>query len=138
MLYIVPFIVTLIFLSDKISVYFFKEVFMRLRPCHNPEIANLVHIVSDHCGGQYGFVSSHATNTFALAVFVGLLVKQKISWLLPTLVIWAAVVSYSRIYLGVHYPGDVICGAILGAIIGKFVFMMLSFINKKIDNKIGL
>ena len=138
MLYIAPFIGLLIFLSDKISVYFFKEVFMRLRPCHNPEIANLVHVVNDHCGGQFGFVSSHATNTFALAVFVGLLVKQKISWLLPVLVFWATVVSYSRIYLGVHYPGDVICGAILGTIIAKFVLMMLNFLNKKLDNKIGL
>ena len=111
---------------------------MRLRPCHNLEIANLVHIVNDHCGGQYGFVSSHATNTFALAVFVGLLVKQKVSWLSPALIVWAAIVSYSRIYLGVHYPGDVICGAILGAIIGKFVFMLLNFLNNKIENKIGL
>lgn len=138
MLYITPAIVALIFLSDKISVYFFKEVFMRLRPCHNPVIANLVHIVNNHCGGQFGFVSSHATNTFALAVFVGLLLKQKVSWLLPALVLWATIVSYSRIYLGVHYPGDVICGALLGTIIAKFVLMMLNFLNKKIGNKMGL
>tara|TARA_R110001592_G_scaffold246255_1_gene507945 strand:- start:4748 stop:5164 length:417 start_codon:yes stop_codon:yes gene_type:complete len=138
MLYIIPAIVALIFLSDKISVYFFKEVFMRLRPCHNPEIANLVHIVNDHCGGQFGFVSSHATNTFALAVFVGLLLKKQISWLLPILVFWAAVVSYSRVYLGVHYPGDIVGGALLGAIIAKLVFMLLNFLNNKLDKKIGL
>ena len=136
--YIIPFIVALIFLSDKISVYCFKEVFMRLRPCHNPEIANLVHIVNDHCGGEFGFVSSHATNTFALAIFVGLLLKKQISWVLPSLVVWAAIVSYSRIYLGVHYPGDVLCGALLGTVIAKIVFMLLNFLNNKLDNKIGL
>jgi undecaprenyl-diphosphatase len=138
MLYVIPFIALLILLSDKISVYCFKEVFMRLRPCHNPEITNLVHIVNNHCGGQFGFVSSHAANTFALAVFVGLVTRKKVSWLLPALVTWAAIISYSRIYLGVHYPGDIIGGAILGAVIAKFIFMMLNFLNGKLENKLDL
>lgn len=105
---------------------------MRLRPCHNPDIANLVHIVDGHCGGQFGFVSSHATNTFALAFFVGSLLKKHISWLLPLLLVWAGIVSYSRIYLGVHYPGDVLCGALLGVIIAKFVLVTFKYINQKI------
>lgn len=129
LLVLVPFITLLIITSDQFSVHFFKDVFLRLRPCHNPEIADLVHIVNNHCGGKYGFVSSHAANTFALAVFVGLVLKKHLKWLFPFLLIWAAVVSYSRIYLGVHYPGDILGGAALGAIIGFVMWKMLCFTN---------
>jgi len=135
LLLITPFIVLLIVMSDQTSVHLFKNVFMRLRPCHNPDISNLVHIVNDHCGGQYGFVSSHATNTFALAFFVGSILKKHMSWLLPSLLVWAAIVSYSRIYLGVHYPADVLCGALLGTIIAKFVLMLFNAVNNRIKTK---
>jgi len=135
LLLITPFIVLLIVMSDQTSVHLFKNVFMRLRPCHNPDISNLVHIVNDHCGGQYGFVSSHATNTFALAFFVGSILKKHMSWLLPSLLVWAAIVSYSRIYLGVHYPADVLCGALLGIIIAKFVLMLFNAVNNRIKTK---
>ncbi len=115
-------IITLIFialvvtLADQLSVHAFKEVFQRLRPCHNPALLDIVHIVKNKCGGQYGFVSSHAANTFAVAFFLWRLFKNKyFSWFI---FIWATVVSYSRIYLGVHYPFDVIGGATLGALIG--------------------
>jgi undecaprenyl-diphosphatase len=82
-LIIIPFALLLIIASDQISVHLFKDVFMRLRPCHNPIIADLVHVVNGHCGGQYGFVSSHAANTFALACFVGLVLKNHFKWMLP-------------------------------------------------------
>lgn len=134
-LYIFPIITLLILLSDQTSVHLFKNVFMRLRPCHNPDIANLVHVV-DGCGGQYGFVSSHATNTFALAVFIGVLFKKHYNWLLPSMLIWAAVVSYSRVYVGVHYPGDILGGAVLGVIIANLVLWLLRLIDKKLKNKI--
>src|SRR5690606_23087821 len=75
---IFPAAILLILLSDQISVHLFKNIFMRLRPCHNPELASLVHVV-DGCGGQFGFVSSHAANTFALAVFIGGLLKKQMS-----------------------------------------------------------
>lgn len=130
-----PFVAMVILLSDQISVQLFKEVFMRLRPCHNPEIKDLVHTV-DGCGGLYGFVSSHASNTFALALFVGLILKKHVPKLLPILVCWAAIVSYSRIYVGVHYPADIIGGAILGLVIAFTVWKVLLYINQYFNLKL--
>src|SRR5690606_33867094 len=115
-------------LADQISVQLFKNVFERLRPCHNPDINEMVHIVNNKCGGQFGFVSSHATNTFAIATFLGLLLKgAKKKTTLVLLLIWATIVSYSRIYLGVHYPLDVLCGGILGVGIGYFVYRLSKY-----------
>jgi undecaprenyl-diphosphatase len=108
----------LISLSDMTSVYGFKEVFQRLRPCHDPVVGPQVHLVNDECGGMFSFVSSHAANTFALCFFLICILGKKIKWLTATMIIWASVVSYTRIYLGVHYPFDVFCGAILGTGIG--------------------
>ena len=125
----VGFLILLITLSDQISYHFFKESIQRLRPCHNPMISDIVHLVKNHCGGKYGFVSSHASNSFALAIFTILFFKNR-NYLIFIL-IWATVVSYSRIYLGVHYPGDVICGAVLGSLLGIIVYYLyFRFMNK--------
>ena len=113
-------IALLITMADQSSVHLFKNVFERLRPCHCEQIRNSIHIVNNHCGGQFGFVSSHATNTFALAIFMSLFFKNKVVSLL--LIIWAIIVAYSRIYLGVHYFGDVLGGAILGGVIAVLVY----------------
>ena len=125
------FIVILVFLSDKSSVYLFKNVFERLRPCHNPEIAHLMHLVNGRCGGQFGFVSSHATNVFALATFLFFEMRQKYAWI-AWLFLWAALVSYSRVYLGVHYLGDIICGALWGSFVGYIVFRLERFTTDRV------
>jgi len=128
-LLILFFIIIGITLSDRGSVLLFKDVFQRLRPCHEPALEGLVHIVRDRCGGMYGFVSSHATNCFYAAVISGLFVRKR--WFSISMICWAAIVSYSRIYLGVHYPGDIICGAALGTFIGWGVFKLYEITEAK-------
>lgn len=115
--------------TDQISAGLFKNGFQRLRPCHTPELQNYIHLVGK-CGGQYGFISSHAANTFGVAVFLSFLFSKR--WVTYSLLVWAAFVSYSRIYLGVHFPGDVICGAIVGAGIGISLWLPANYlINRK-------
>ena len=135
-LYVGIFIGLLFLIGDQVSVKLFKDVFERLRPCHNPQIADLVHTLYGHCGGQFGFVSSHATNGFALAVFSGLILKSRYRYILPLMLFWAALVSYSRVYVGVHYPGDILGGAILGTIVGILVFWLMKKANIKFNLKI--
>jgi len=117
------FLVLTYILTDQTSVHLFKEVFMRLRPCHEPTLLGEGRLVANRCGGQFGFVSSHAANSFGLAVFSVLLFRK--NWLTITLLAWAALISYSRIYLGVHYPGDILGGMVLGAIAGGLVFKLI-------------
>lgn len=117
-------------LSDQISVLI-KNSVHRLRPSQDPSLTGLVHLVKNYHGGLYGFVSSHAANTFAFAALAASILKNK--WGTLSLFVWATVVSYSRIYLGVHYPGDVICGAIVGLIVGYgLYFGFKSILDKNI------
>lgn len=122
----------LILLSDQISVHAFKNVFHRLRPCHNLLLQSKIHLLNGYCGGAYGFVSSHAANTFALAMFLSLFFRGKINYFGTLIFGWAALVAYSRIYSGVHYPADVTIGAIVGMGIGIVVFKIYSFSQTKI------
>ncbi|MGD9992891.1 MAG: phosphatase PAP2 family protein [Salinivirgaceae bacterium] len=115
-------IVLLILVADQTSVKLFKEVFQRYRPCHNLELQAFIHLVENHCGGKYGFVSSHAANSFALAGFISLFFNNK--HLSVGIILWAALVSYSRIYLGVHYPADVFAGGLLGLFLAVLVFYL--------------
>lgn len=103
-------------LTDQISVYAFKEVFQRLRPCHQEDLVQWLRVV-DGCGGQYGFVSSHAANTAGVAAFLYRLLP-KAPFTQKLLIFWAALVAYSRVYLGVHFPGDILVGALMGVGIG--------------------
>jgi len=106
---------------------------MRLRPCWDPQISDVCRAVVDK-GGLYGFVSGHAANTTAIVVFFLLSYKKKglnnfINYLL---IAWVVLVSYSRIYLGKHYPLDVICGIFLGLVIAYFLFYSHQYIKNKI------
>lgn len=114
-------IVLLITISDQVSVICFKDAFQRLRPCQDPTMQPYIHLVNNECGGLYGFVSGHAANTFAFTFFMIQILGKKIKYLSLGMIIWASVVSYTRIYLGVHYPLDVLCGAILGIIVGTVI-----------------
>lgn len=116
-------VIVLITLSDQFA-NLLKDGVKRYRPCKDPVIGHLVHIVNNYCRSSYGFVSGHAANSFALATFLSLLFRNR--WVTAGLLLWASVVSYSRIYLGVHYPGDVICGAILGTILAWLVFAVFN------------
>lgn len=133
MFYVGVFIGLLFLIADQVSVKLFKDVFERLRPCHNPQIADLVHTLHGKCGGKFGFVSSHAANSFALAIFSGFLLKSCYKYVLPLMLFWAVLVSYSRVYVGVHYPGDILCGAILGCFVGGLVFWLMKIINTKFN-----
>ena len=117
-------------LADQGSVLI-KDTVCRLRPCHALED---VRMFRTHCGGQYGFVSSHAANAFAVALFFVLRYwkRMKRQWPLLLLIVWALATSYSRAYLGKHYPGDLVCGAILGCIIALIVWWLTDTIEKKL------
>lgn len=119
--YILLLVAITIVLADQGSVILFKNTFHRLRPTHEPSLAGLVHVVNDYKGGDYGFVSSHAANYFALVTFLGFFLRKSYTWIFPVMLAWAALIAYSRMYLGVHYPGDVLCGGLYGALIGCLV-----------------
>ena len=108
--------VTLTALLIEQSCELIKHSVCRLRPTHNPDIASLVHVVNDYRGGKYGFPSAHAGNTFGIAMFLYCAMRPQ-RWTVIFFV-WAAIMSYSRIYLGVHYLSDILCGAALGTLIG--------------------
>ena len=117
-------------LADQGSVQLFKNTVGRLRPCHALED---VRMFRTGCGGQYGFVSSHAANMFTVAMFLMLRYWKRVKrqWPLLLIALWAIATCYSRPYLGKHYPGDVICGAVFGAIIALIVWWVTAVIEKK-------
>lgn len=120
---IMLFLSLLILLSDQSSLLI-KNLVERFRPVHDPEIQHLVHNVLRK-GSEFGFVSSHAANVFGILTFTSKIFKNRSYWWL--MFFWALLISYSRIYSGVHYPGDILGGAIVGWISGLIMFRMLMF-----------
>lgn len=128
---IVVFMALAILLSDQLSVLL-KDNIQRFRPVHEPVIGPLVHNVLRK-GSLYGFVSSHAANGFAVFAFTTSIFKNRNYWFL--LLFWAILFSYSRIYSGVHYPLDILGGAVLGWIIGIGCFKLLTIIENRYFNE---
>ncbi|MBP9186917.1 MAG: phosphatase PAP2 family protein [Bacteroidia bacterium] len=120
----------LILVSDQFSANLIKNTFERLRPCNDPILKNKVHLLA-YCGGGYSFISAHATNHFAIAVYFSLLFKNTYPRMLPYAILWAASIAISQVYVGVHYPFDIICGAIVGSIFGYFGSVLISKIINK-------
>jgi undecaprenyl-diphosphatase len=126
--YLLILIAFMITITDQ-TANLFKDSFQRLRPCYNEMIKDSLRLVKESCGGKYGFFSAHASNSFTLAVFFGLLYKKKFKYLIYFSLLYASLISYSRIYLGVHFPLDILFGAAFGLIIGILTF---NFYDKKL------
>ncbi len=121
---IIPFMTIIIgiTLADQVTSSLMKPFFERLRPCHQPEIQHMVRVVAG-CGGPYGFASGHAANSFTLATLLFLFFRpftRYTKWLF----LWAFIVAYSRIYVGVHYPGDILFGGLIGILIGQGLYTL--------------
>jgi undecaprenyl-diphosphatase len=118
-------------LADQIASSLFKPYFERLRPCNNDVLRPQLLLIEGVCGGMYGFVSSHAANTFAVFTFFTLKnVFSKKIWIC-ILFVWALIVSLSRVYLGVHFPGDVFCGSLIGVAVTYFILWIERMIEQK-------
>ena len=118
-----------ILIADQVSAGIIKPLVERARPSHNPDLESTIHIVNGYRGGAFGFVSSHAANCFGIALFLAMVFKNRaFTW---TMVTWAALMCYSRIYLGVHYPGDIFCGSILGFLAAWIVYRLLLWFSKR-------
>ena len=126
----VLFVVLFIAISDQTS-NLFKYGFKRLRPCHDESIQGLIRLVKERCGGLYSYYSAHASNSMVLAVFFSLLLKNTYKFITYFLILWALLVAFSRIYIGVHFPLDVFTGALIGAFYGFILFKLFKVFLKK-------
>ncbi|RRO13350.1 phosphatase PAP2 family protein [Flavobacteriaceae bacterium 14752] len=118
----------MITITDQLS-YAVKHSVMRLRPCGEPSLEGLGRFVAE-CG-SYGYFSGHATSSFALAMFLGLIFREHYKYIFAALIVWALFVSYSRIYVGVHYPGDVLTGMLVGSVVGVGCYYLNKFAWQK-------
>lgn len=126
------FVALVIFLTDRVSSGLIKPWVGRLRPSHEPDLADLIHIVNGYRGGVFSFVSSHAANAFGVATFLWLILRKNVKWIW-LMFIWATIFSYTRIYLGVHYPSDILGGGVLGALIGLLVYKVGRSMPEKLN-----
>ena len=124
-------VVLTIVATDQMSSHLIKPFVARLRPCNDPTIMHLIDTVNGYRSGGYSFTSSHACNSFGIFAIVALIIRHR--GLSLSMLLWASINSFSRIYLGVHYPGDILCGAILGAAIGLLIYLVYSFIHKRVE-----
>ncbi len=118
-----------VLVADQVSSGLIKHLVERLRPTHDPSLENAVHVINGYRGGMYGFVSSHAANFFAIATLVTLIMRRGL--VAAALYSWGLVQCYSRIYLGVHYPGDILGGMIVGLMAGWLVWCLMRWVQRR-------
>lgn len=124
--------VTLTFVAtDQVSSHLIKPLVARLRPCQDPTFMHLIDTFNNYRSGGYSFTSSHACNSFGLFAIISLIIRNRALSL--SLLLWAVLNSFSRIYLGVHFPGDILCGSILGCVIGTVMYLLYNFVRKKVE-----
>ena len=132
-LLVIGFAIFAVVLSDCVVDILVKPNFMRFRPCNDPVLRYTIDVVDGYRGGAYGFFSAHASNTMSVALFFCMVVKSRI--LSTTLIVWSLLNCYTRIYLGVHYPSDVLVGIIWGSVVATVSYGLYYFIKKKIITK---
>ena len=118
-----------VLVADQVSSGLIKHMVERLRPTHDPSLESAVHVINGYRGGLYGFVSSHAANSFAVATLLTLVMRQRL--VTVSLFSWALLQCYSRVYLGVHYPGDILGGILVGLITGWLVWLLMRWIQHR-------
>ena len=118
-----------VLLADQVSSGLIKHLVERLRPTHDPSLDSMVHVINGYRGGLYGFVSSHAANSFALATVVSLVMRHRAVTL--SLLSWSLLQCYSRVYLGVHYPGDILGGIVVGVLCGWLVWRRMRWMQHR-------
>ena len=118
-----------VLVADQVSSGLIKHLVERLRPTHDPSLESMVHVVNGYRGGMFGFVSSHAANSFAVATLLTLIMRHRL--VAFSLFTWALLQCYSRIYLGVHYPGDIMGGIIVGVLAGWLVWCLMRWIQRR-------
>lgn len=122
----------IILAADQTCATLIRPEIGKLRPANlNNPLSSFVHVVNGYRGGRYGFPSCHAANTFALAVFMSLVIRHK--WFTVMMFSWAFVVSYSRMYLGVHYFGDLFCGATIGSLFAVLFYYLQNYLFKRLN-----
>ena len=125
----IVFIALVVLLSDRVSTTF-KHLLPKFRPTHEPLLEGMVHTVRGYVGGLYGTVSSHAANSFGVSLFTALIIGRR--WYTITVMAMSAAICYSRIYLGAHYPADILFGTVTGLFFGWLCYRTMNYITAKI------
>lgn len=118
-----------VLVADQVSSGLIKHLVERLRPTHDPSLDNMVHVINGYRGGMYGFVSSHAANFFAVATLLSFVMRHRL--VTCSLFTWALLQCYSRVYLGVHYPGDIMGGIVVGVLVGWLLWCLMRWIQHR-------
>ncbi|GGH46167.1 phosphoesterase [Mangrovimonas yunxiaonensis] len=123
-------VVAMVTFTDQVT-NLFKHGLMRPRPCHEEALQSLMRLVKPYCGGKYGYFSGHASNSMAVAIFSGLLLRKRFKNVIWMMIVWSIAMGYSRIYIGVHYPLDVLSGLVFGALSGYMFYRLSLFLRMR-------